>query len=419
VLNTPTRLAIDGGTPIRGPERPLPPVFPRYIPPSAYDNVRAVLDSGFTYDINAKFEVALAEAFGVEHAVTFSNCTAAVHAGLAAFGVGPGDEVVVSSITDYGSVAGILAQQAIPVFPDVDERTGNVTAETIERVLSPRTKAVVAVHFYGLICDLDPIVDLCKSRGVTLVEDCCQAPLGAYKGRMAGSIGDMGCLSFDAEKHLSSDHGGAILTDDPKVAAAARKFGLMRGAVSKPGYGRVHETFGLNYRYGNLVAAVGLAQLEILPGQNRRRVELADGLTAGLAGVQGVHPPYVPPGSSHLYWLYHIRLEPGAFRVGAKEFAAALNAEGLKGCGVAEYYLVPESHTYFQTKSGAFGRSGAPWDNPANAGSAGVSYDLHRLPNARRHLEHTIRWTWTDKYSQQDVDDQTAMIGKVADAYRR
>ena len=140
-------LAVDGGTPVRGSENPLPRVFPRYVPDSAYDNVREVLDGGVASNFLSRFEDAFAEATGTKYCVSIANCTAALHSLYAGLGVGPGDEVAVSPITDFGTIAGIIAQGAIPIFPDVDVRTGNVTAETIEKVLSPRTAAIVAVHF--------------------------------------------------------------------------------------------------------------------------------------------------------------------------------------------------------------------------------------------------------------------------------
>ncbi len=221
-------LAIFGGVPVRGKDNPLPSVFPRRIADSAWTYIKEVIESGFTSSMEARFEKAFAEACGVKYAITVTNCTAAVHAALAALNIGPGDEVVVSPISDYGSVAGVVAQNAVPVFPDVDTRNGCVTAEEIKKVLTPRTRALVAVHWYGLMCDMDPILDLARDKGIIVIEDCCQNPLGEYKGRKAGSMGDMGCFSFDAEKHLSAEHGGAVVTNSEELANNVRKFAVMR-----------------------------------------------------------------------------------------------------------------------------------------------------------------------------------------------
>jgi dTDP-4-amino-4,6-dideoxygalactose transaminase len=408
--------AIEGGRPVRSPDHPFPGVFPRRIDDAALENVRAVLESGFTLDLTSKFEAALAEACGVRHAVAVTNCTAAVHTAIAALNLDPGDEVIVSPISDYGSVAGVVAQGLIPIFPDVDLATGNVTAEEIAKKITLRTRAIVVVHFYGMLCDMDPIRDLAAAHRLFLIEDVCQAPLATYKGRVAGGLADAGCFSFDAEKHLSTDHGGAITTDDAAFAAACRKFALMRGAVSVPGYGRRHETFGLNYRYGNVLAAIGLAQLKILPEQNRRRVALADRLSARIREIPGVQPPQIPAGASHVYWLYHVTFDPSAFRVPVNEIARALSAEGLPG-GLAPYYLIPESHTFLNDHAHALGRSDFPFTFRPR--SEWPKYGAASVPKAAEHLARTYRFTWTDKLSESDVDDMATIIEKVANYFGR
>ena len=156
-------LAIHGGIPVRDADNPISLVFPRAIAPGARENIDRLLDSGFALDMIGEYETAFAETMGRRHAVALSNCTYALHAVLAAIGVGPGDDVVVSPITDYGSVKGIFVQGAKAIFPDVDVRTGLITAEEIEKVITPQTKAIIAVHMYGQVCDMDPIVEDRKS----------------------------------------------------------------------------------------------------------------------------------------------------------------------------------------------------------------------------------------------------------------
>jgi perosamine synthetase len=409
-------LALHGGRPVRAKENPFPGVFPRRIAPEAMENLRAVIESGFTLDLESKFEAALADACGVKYAVAVANCTAAVHTAIAALNLNPGDEVIVSPISDYGSVAGVIAQGLIPVFPDVDPRTGNITAEEIARKITPRTRAIIAVHFYGLLCDMDPIVDLGREHKLFVIEDVCQAPLATYNGRVAGGLADAGCFSFDAEKHLSTDHGGAITTNNREFAEACRKFALMRGAVNVPGYGRRHEQLGLNYRFGNVLSAVGLAQLRILPEQNRRRVELAERLTRQLREIPGVEPPYIPPGCSHVYWLYHVMFDPHAFRVPVAELAQALNAEGLPG-GIALYYLIPESHTFLRDHRHALGTSDFPFT--FRAPDEWPVYGADSVPKAAEHLARTYRFPWTDKLSEGDIDDMATIVKKVVEFYRR
>ena len=288
------KLAINGGKSVRGENNPLPEIFPREIPDNAYKYVKEVLDSGFTSKVQEKFELAFAKACNTKYAIAVANCTAAVHSALAALDIGPGDEVVTSPITDYGSIAGILAQNALPVFADVDLRNGNITAENIKKVITPYTKAIVLPHWWGLMCDMEPILKLTKQKSIALIEDSCLTPLATYKGRMSGSMGDIGCFSFEGIKHLCTEHGGMVITNSKKLADKVRKFAIKRGSEEKQNYGRVHTSFGLNYRFNSLSSAVGLAQLEVLSHQNEHRRKLGAILNQKIKNIPGVIPLYIP-----------------------------------------------------------------------------------------------------------------------------
>lgn len=390
------KLGVDGGIPVRGPDNPFPRNAPRDIAPKARQLIDKVLDSGFTYDMVADFEKALAAACGVRYACGVSNCTAANHAAIAALDIGPGDEVIVTPISDYGSVAGILYEGATPVFPDVDIHTGHITAEEVEKVITPRTKAIIAVHFYGQMCDMDPLVKLAREHNVTLIEDVAQATLASYKGKRAGSIGDIGTFSFNSSKLLTTHTGGMVISNDEGIVSAVKRFAVDRGAVyTDGGARRYHPGPGYNYRMGLLEAAVGLAQLETLEEQNQRRVKLAERLSDRLERIDGVIPPQLDVEGSHLYWLYHVQFEPEKFRVGPDQIERALNAEGLSG-GFAMYYLIPYSHYFIKNREA----------------------ELERLVNARAHLERTYRFGWTYKFTNRDVDDIAEVFTRVADAYR-
>ncbi len=389
------KLAVDGGTPVRGPDNPFTSKHPRDIGPKALEKLREVLDSGLRYDAVAEFELAFAKACGVDYAIGVSNCTAANHSVIGALEAGPGDEVIVSPITDYGSVAGIVHQGATPVFPDVDEHSGLISASEVEKVMSPRTKAIIAVHFYGQMCDLDPLVDLARKHGVTLVEDVAQATLATYKGKRAGSIGDAGTFSFNVGKLLATHTGGMVTTDDERMSSAVRRFAVDRGAVHTGDGPRYHPSPGYNFRLGQLEAALGIAQLEALPDQNQLQMELAEVLTRKLETIEGVIPPRVEARGRHVYWMYQVQFERRKFRVGMDQIERALNAEGLSGM-FAMYYLVPHSHHFLENRE----------------------QDLERLVNARSHLERTFRFSWTHKSTDADIDDIAEVFAKVADAYR-
>ena len=392
------KLAVEGGTPVRGPDNPFTRNSPRDMGPKALDLVKKVLDSGWTYNMVADFEKVFAEACGTDYAVGVSNCTAANHAMLGALGIGPGDEVVVSGISDYGSIAGIGYEGATVVFSDVDEHTGKATAEEMEKVITPRTKAIIAVHFYGQMCEMDPIVELGARHGVPVIEDVAQTTLGHYKGKAAGSIGDAGTFSFNSSKLLSTNTGGAVTTNDGELAEAVHRFAVDRGAiylVNQIGAARYHPNPGFNYRMGELEAGVAIANLETLPEQNQKRIERAEKLSAELNKIDGLITPQVKERGSHLYWMYHVQFEREKFRVGMDQIERAINAEGLDGM-FPMYYLIPHSHHFIENRE----------------------QDLARLVNARSHVERTFRFSWTYKMTDDDITDIAQVFAKVTDAYR-
>lgn len=413
-----TRLAIEGGTPVRSADNPLPEIFPRDVPQESYDNIREVLEKGLSSGYLPRFEQEFAEVNGSKYCVSLANCTATLHTIIAAMDIGPGKEVIVNPITDLGSVAGIMAQGAIPIFPDVDISTGNVTAETIEKVISERTAAIIAVHWYGLLCPMDDIVALAKKHNILLIEDVCQAPLAKYKGRNAGTLGDVGAFSFDAEKHLSGGHGGALLTDNKDIADRVHLFGVARGGVPVERYGRKHVRFGLNMRFGELEAAFVLGMLHILEEQNQRRRETTAALSQRIdEDIPGLIPPYIPEGADHIYWYYYLRVDPGAFTCGLWDLSDALMAEGLKA-EPGPWQLVPDSHTFLHTKTTVAGESQWPWDHPMNEFAKDIEYSADMVPIAKEHVDTTIRWNWTDKYTDQDVEDMATILAKVTNRYR-
>jgi perosamine synthetase len=408
----------DAETPVRSSRNPLPTIFPRKMDPKAIEYVDEVLKSGLTSDVTARFEKAFAAACGVSHAVTVTNCTAAVHTAVAVCDLSPGDEVVVSGLSDYGSVQGVLVENAVPVFADVDLKTGNTTAEEIAKVITPRTRAIVLVYFYGMMTDVDAVAKLAKERGLILIEDCCQTPLAEYKGKKAGSFGTMGCFSFDSEKHLSTDGGGAIITNDARLAERLRKFAVLRGAEAKPGFGRTHTELAYNYRFSSVQAAIGLAQLAPLPEQNEKRREAARKLTQRLEGIDGLLACKPPAGIDHVYWLYNIQLEMEKFDGSIDEIADAMVTEGMKECGVARYYLLPEAVTFLHPSKITFS---GPCEEmtAAKRATSRYAYSADTCPMAKRHLDRSIRWTWTPDYTDQDIQDMAKIISKVTRYYRK
>jgi len=409
------RLAIEGGQPVRGKDNPLPGVFPRRIGKSAGKYYEQLIASGNTKA--PPFEDALAKAFGVKYALAAANCTVACHTALAAAGVGPGDEVVVSPISDYGTLYGILAQRAIPVFADADPLSGNVTAETIKEVLTERTKGIFVVHWAGITCDMGPIVELARSRAIPLLEDVCQAPLAEYDGQKVGAIGDLGTLSFDNEKHLSCGSGGAVLTGSKEFYDRAANFAGARGSyVDDPLFGRKHKVMGCNYRFDVVRTPMAMAQLEELPELVARRRELGRLLSAKLSAIEGIKPSPVPARGDAVYWIYPFVVETDRFSAGLDDMAKAMDAEGLKGVGSGRYYLLAEGCPLLNDLRHTYGPGALP--GGATDGYLGRRYTAASVPQAKWYVEHMLRWSFTEKYGERDIEDIVRIIRKVADRYR-
>jgi perosamine synthetase len=241
----------------------FPNLYPRVLGPNASKYVQEVIDSGLTANMVRRLEEYIAKAMGVRHCIATPGCTPALHILAASFGLAPGDEVVVSPVTDYGTVMGIVKENLIPVFADAVPGEINLNAETIEPCLTDRTRAILAVHKTGIVCDMDPINELAKRRGLIVYEDCCQAAFSTYKGRIAGTLSRAAGFSFDSEKTIGSDMGGCVITDDDRLAETLRFLGQSRGGVQAPGFGRKHVAAGYAYRMPMCTAAVTLAQMEV------------------------------------------------------------------------------------------------------------------------------------------------------------
>ncbi|MFC1526682.1 DegT/DnrJ/EryC1/StrS family aminotransferase, partial [Candidatus Latescibacterota bacterium] len=245
----------------------LPNPFPRTIGPNAGKYLQEVVESGLTSGMMGRFEQAFAEEYGVRHCIATPGCTPALAVLAAAFAFDPGDEIIVSPITDYGTVQGLISENYIPVFADTAPGTVNLSADTVEACISDRTRAVLVVHKTGLVCDMDPINELAERHGLVVYEDSCQAVFSEYRGRLAGALSKAGAFSFDSEKTMGSDVGGCLITDDDELAERCRFIGQSRGGEMVPGFGRAHTVCGYAYRMTLSTAAISLAQLEIIRPQ--------------------------------------------------------------------------------------------------------------------------------------------------------
>lgn len=264
----------------------------------------------------AAFEARVAEATGAAHAVAVSSCTAALHLALVAAGVGPGDEVILPSLTFIATANAVRHAGAVPVFADVDPKTYNLDPAAAEAAVTPRTRAVLPVDQFGLPCDLDAFRDLARRHGLALIEDAACALGARYRGRPIGAEGEAVCLSFHPRKVVTTGEGGMILTDSETRAERLRRLRQHAMTVSDldrhRAEGVVVESYGevgYNYRMSDLQAAVGLVQMDRLEGILARRREIAERYIARLAGHPRLRAPYVPPDRTHNFQSFVVRIE--------------------------------------------------------------------------------------------------------------
>lgn len=328
-MTNPELPAIAGGAPIR--TKPYPSGV-RY-GESELNMLREALNQNTLFYAYGKLvhrmEEKAAETIGVPYAVATSSGTASIHSALMALGISPGDEVIVTPITDMGSLVPILWQGAIPVFADVDPRAYCVTAQSVEDVITDRTRAVIAVHLWGNSCDIEGIQKVCKKHNIHLVEDCAQAWGCEYNGKSVGSYGEIGCFSLNEFKHISCGDGGVVVTSDPDLA---RKLRLSTDKCynREPG-AKMRSPYFLanNYRMTELQGAVALAQFDKLSGIVESRRKWCEALCDRLKSVEGVLMPIPTKNSNPSWWFYMLRIDPEILGVDADEFAKAVYAEGI------------------------------------------------------------------------------------------
>lgn len=350
-----------------------------------------------------ELERRFADQVGSAHAVACASGTAAIHAAVAAIDPEPGEEIVTTPITDMGAIAPIIYQGAIPVFADVDPRSCNVTAATIERCLSPRTRAIIVTHLFGNPAAMGPILDLAGRHGIPVIEDAAQAFLAGIGGRHVGTLGTIGCFSLQQGKHISCGEGGLVVTDDP---ALARRMTLF---VNKAwGYGDPqpdHYFLAPNYRLSELQGAVALGQLGKLADGVARRRAMARRLDERLAGLAGIDLPSVPADGGHSYWRYCFFVDPARVEGGAVGLGAILRRRGI--AAAPRYIQKPAFGCEVLREQRTFGRSRFPF---TLARPAAVDYAPELFPGTFAALDRVLVLPWNERFTEGHVDAVAAAI---------
>ena len=302
-----------------------------------------------------RFEAAVAEFTGAAHAVAIANGTAALHASIYAAGIGPGDEVIVPAMTFAASANCAVYQGAKPVFADVERDTLLLDPARVEGLITPRTKAVVAVDYAGQPCDYDALREIADRHGLLLIDDASHAIGGEYKGRAVGTLADLNTFSFHPVKHITTGEGGAVTTGDPELARRLRLFrnhGITTDHRQREQQGSwFYEMvdLGYNYRLNDLQCALGVSQLRRLRGWVARRREIARRYDEAFAELKTVEPLGVRPDALHAYHIYVVRLNLERLKVGRAEVFQRLRAQGI---GVNVHYIPVHLHPFYRERFG-------------------------------------------------------------------
>ena len=351
-------------------------------------------------------EKGFASLYDVPHSAASSSGTAAIHVALGALDLEPGDEVITAPITDGGSVVPIVYQNAIPVFADIGGGY-TIDPEDVRRKITPRTRAIMAVHLFGNPCDMDALVRIAREAGVFLLEDCSQAHLTELGGRLLGTIGDLGAFSLQQSKHMTTGEGGLTITSRDDLARRMRLF-TDKGWTREPGWGaRVYEFLAPNYRMTELQGAVGLAQLDKVRSVVERRHALGTRLRERLEAFEGVVLPEIPEGGRPSYWLFAFETT----LTSAVEFARELGEEGIPAGGG---YIGEPIFICMDALAGkkTFGTSGHPFNGAF--GHEPVEYTRGMCPRTEEVLSRMVTVGINENFSESDIDDVATGVERVA-----
>lgn len=263
----------------------------------------------------------------LRYGLAVSNGTTALQLALLALGIGPGDEVIVPGFTFVAPGNMVLAVGARPVFVEIDSKTWCIDPAAVERAVNKKTKAIIAVHVYGNLCDMDTLADIARRHGIALVEDAAEAAFSSYNGRLAGTMGDIGCFSFQATKTITTGEGGFIMTRRRELWKRMRLIGNHGMRRSKRYW---HDRIGYNFRLTNMQAAIGCAQLERVDGFIKDRARMIELYRKHLKGIGGVTMQRFPPEVAPVVWAVAVRLDPACFKSGRDTVMRRLARSGIE-----------------------------------------------------------------------------------------
>jgi dTDP-4-amino-4,6-dideoxygalactose transaminase len=414
-VSTDERQAVDGGAPVR--DRPFGPRW-------AFDDAERrqlmeVIDrapsewrSGFKV---RELTGLLSEAYGVPHAVAVNSGTAALHAAIGALDFDPADEIITTPVTDVGTVIGCLQQNLIPVFVDWDPVAFNMDPADIERKITERTRAILVVHIFGNPCDMDAIMAIARRRGLAVIEDCAQAHLALYDGRLVGTFGDIACFSTGM-KTLTTGQGGFLLTANGDLAARIRGF-VGKGSEWDGEKWLPYARLGAFHPMTDVQAAIGVAQLGKLEVGTKAREMTAEILDEAFAALEGFTLPIRRPRDRPTHYVYPYYLDPEAVGGTLSDFTAALRAEGIQDAFGPYLKGRPLYRSPMFTEARTFGTSGYPFRD--ETGLMRIDYRAIVLPVIEKTLPNLGIMHMRNTMTEADAGDIARAIRKVAKAFAR
>ena len=354
-----------------------------------------------------------ADFFGVKHAIAVNSWTSGLIAAVGAIGIEPGDEIITTPWTMAATATAILHFIGIPVFADIDPHTFNIDPACVERLITPRTRAVLAVDIFGQSADMQALRKICDRHGLKLLCDTAQAPGARYFGKYAGTLADIGGFSLNYHKHIHCGEGGILVTDDDKLA---QRLCLIRNhaeaVVKSDDPVELANMLGYNFRMGEIEAAIASVQLDKLEARVASRQQAAEQLNQGLRHLEGLKTPVVSEGCTHVYYVYGMTLDVEALGVSSATIVDALRAEGVPGLvtGYQNLHLLP----LFRNKI-AYGTNRFPWNSPYCTSS--IEYGPGLCPVAEQlHSESFFGMNLCMfEYYPQDIELIIAAFRKVWD----
>ncbi len=389
------KLALLGG------EKTIRKEFPPYNPygPEEVEAAKSVIESGilsrflgvwhedfYGGDKVRAFEKAWADHFKVKSAVAVNSATSGLMAAVGAIGVEPGDEVIVSPFTMCATATSILIWNAIPVFADIEPNTFGLDPVSVEKNITPRTRAIVVTDILGHAAELDALIALARKHNLRIIEDAAQAPEALDHGRYVGTIADIGVFSLNYHKHIHTGEGGVCVTNDPVLL---ERMQLIRNhaeaVVGGKKVSNLSNMVGFNFRLGEIESAMGLEQLKKLKRWTEEKTRFGTRLSQALRGLPGLKMPVVREGCTHVYYGYPLVADVGLLGVSREKIVSALRAEGVPDIG--EGYVNVHRLPMYQKKI-AYGTKGFPWTADFYKGH--VSYEKGICPVAEELHDVTL-----------------------------